>query len=66
VRRCRPRRVLDFHPSPRDLSQREVLELLVGDQALQGGVLALELLEALDIVGLHPAELGPPAVEGLL
>jgi len=40
----------------------EDLELLVGDQALQGGVLPLELLQPLGVVGLHPAELGPPAV----
>jgi len=38
------------------------LELLVGDQALQGGVLALELLQPLGVVGLHPAVLVAPAV----
>jgi len=40
------------------------LELLVGDQALQGGVLALELLQPLGVVGLHPAVLVAPAMEG--
>lgn len=47
-------------------AQREVLELLVGDQALELRVLALELLQTLDVVGLHSAVLGSPAVIGLL
>jgi len=56
------RHELDFHPSLCDLLQGEVLELLVGDDPLERLVLALELLEPLDLVGLHPAELGLPAV----
>jgi hypothetical protein len=42
----------------------EVLELLVGDQALECDVLLLELLQPLGVVGLHPAVLVAPAVEG--
>jgi hypothetical protein len=41
-------------------------QLLVGDQALQLGILALELLQALDIVGLYLAELRSPTVIGRL
>jgi len=42
----------------------EDLELLVGDQALELGVLLLELLQPLRVVGLHPAVLVAPAMEG--
>src|SRR5205807_106231 len=42
------------------------LELLVGDDPLQLGVLALELLQPLDVVGLHPAVLRAPAVKRVL
>jgi len=42
------------------------LEFLVGHQPLERSVLALELLEPSDVVGLHAAELGPPAVIGRL
>ena len=37
-----------------------------GDQLLQPGVLGLQLLEPLGLVGLHPAVLGPPPVPGRL
>jgi hypothetical protein len=57
---------LDFHPSLRDLLQGKVFELLVGDQALQLAVLFLELLQPLDVGGLHAAVLVSPAVKGLL
>src|SRR5205807_229090 len=59
-------RGLDFHPSRRHLLQGVDLELLVGDDPLQLGVLALELLQALDVVGLHPAVLRAPAVKRVL
>ena len=42
------------------------VEGLVGHDALEPGVLALELLQALRVVGLHAAVLVPPAVIGLL
>jgi len=41
----------------------ENLQLLLGDQALELDVLLLQLLQPLRVVGLHPAVLGPPAVE---
>jgi hypothetical protein len=50
-----------------DLLPRAIdLEHLDGDHALEADVLALELLQALRVIGLHAAVLGPPAVEGLL
>jgi hypothetical protein len=52
--------------SRRDLLERVDLELLVRDDALQLQVLALELLQALDVVGLHRAALGAPAVKRVL
>jgi hypothetical protein len=45
-----------------DLLQRLILEHLIGDDPLQLDVLRLQLLQPLDVVGLHPAELGAPAV----
>jgi hypothetical protein len=44
---------------PPQLHERLDLELLVGHDPLQPSVLALQLLQALDIVGLQPAVLGP-------
>jgi hypothetical protein len=38
------------------------LERLIRDDPLQPDVLNLELLQALDILGLHPAVLRPPPV----
>ena len=38
------------------------LEHLIGDDPLELRVLGLQLLQPLDIVGLHPAELGAPTV----
>src|SRR5271166_2074179 len=62
-------RSVDATGSPvslRDLPQGEVFQLLVGDQALELRVLALELLQPLDVVALHPSVLGTPAVIGRL
>jgi hypothetical protein len=50
----------------RDLPQRVDLQLLVGHDPLQAGVLPLEILQPLRVVGLHAAELVPPPVIGLL
>src|SRR5207247_6719661 len=47
----------------RHLLQRVDLELLVRDDPLQARVFALELLQPLDVVALHPAVLRGPAVE---
>src|SRR5918998_1013579 len=52
--------------SLRDLLQRPALKRLVGDDRLQPPILALKLLEALDVVGLHPTLLIAPAVIGVL
>jgi hypothetical protein len=52
--------------SPPQLLQRLDLELLVGHDPLQAGVLALQFLQPLDVVGLQPAVLGAPAVVGRL
>jgi hypothetical protein len=43
-----------------------LFQLRVGEQALARGVLPLEVLEPLGVVGLQPAELVAPAVVGLL
>src|SRR3954453_7499610 len=48
--------------SPGDLLQRLRFQRLIGDDALQPGVLALEFPEALGVVGLHPAVLVTPTV----
>ncbi len=42
------------------------LELLVGDQALELGVLLLELAQPLRVLGLHPAVLVAPAMQRVL
>ncbi len=42
------------------------LELLVGHDALEAGVLPLQLAQSLGVVGLHAAELVAPPVVGLL
>ncbi len=52
--------------SPVHLLQHVDVEGLVGHDPLQPGVLALELLEALGVVGLHAAVLVAPAMEGRL
>jgi hypothetical protein len=57
---------LDFHPSLGDLLVGADVERLVGHDLLELAVLALQLLEPLDVVGLHPAVLVAPAVQGLL
>src|SRR5690606_22403510 len=49
-----------------DLPQRINLQLLVGDDPLQPGVLGLQLLQPLDVVSLHATELSPPPVIGRL
>ena len=41
-----------------------VVQSLIGDDALELRVLALELLEALHLLAFHAAELVPPAVVG--
>ncbi len=64
-RRHQQRR-LDFHPSLGDLLETLDVELLVGDDLLQGRVLAPQLLELLDVFGLHSAVLVSPAVERVL
>src|SRR4051794_15300277 len=45
-----------------DLLQRLRFQRLIGDDALQPRVLALELPEALGVIGLHPAVLVTPPV----
>jgi transposase len=55
-------RGLGFYPSFRDLLRRDDLQLLTGHDPLQRRVLTLQLLQPLHIVGLHPTELGTPAV----
>ncbi len=50
----------------RHLLQGGVVEGEIGHDVLQPGILLLELLQLLGVVGLHPAVLVPPAVEGLL
>src|SRR5439155_972379 len=52
--------------SLRDLLQPLDLHLLVRDDPLERRVLALEFLQALDVVRLHPAVLRAPAVERVL
>ena len=49
-----------------DVLQHVDVERLVGDDPLQTGVLVLEFLEALRVVGLHSAVLVLPAVPGRL
>src|SRR4029453_16011326 len=46
--------------SPPELLQCLDLELLVGHDPLEPGVLGLQLLEPLDVIGLQPTVLGPP------
>jgi hypothetical protein len=48
------------------LPERIDLELLVGHDPIQPGVLPLDVLEPLGVVGLHAAELVPPPGIGLL
>ena len=48
------------------LLEHRLVELGLGQELLQPGVLALELLEPLGVVGLHAAVLGDPAVPGRL
>jgi hypothetical protein len=48
------------------LPQGVLLQLSLGQQPLQPSILAGELLEALGVVGLEPAVLGPPPVIGRL
>jgi len=62
-RRKPPQRELDFHPSPSHLLQSPVLQRLIGHDRLQPHVLPLELLQALRVVGLHPAVLRTPAMK---
>ena len=52
--------------SLRYLTQRQVLEFLVGHDLFQHCVLPFELLEPFHVVGLHPAVLIAPTVIGLL
>ena len=52
--------------SPGDLLQRGLLQLRVGQQTLQRGVLLLQVLQPFGVVGLEPAELVTPAVVRLL
>ena len=49
-----------------DLLQRGLLQLGVGQQPLQRGVLPLEVLQPFGVIGLQPAELVAPPVVGLL
>jgi transposase len=56
----------NFHPSLRYLVQRRDVQRLVGNEPLQPGALRLELLQALQFVGLHPTELVAPPIEPLL
>ena len=49
-----------------DVLQHVDVARLVGDDPLQTGVLVLEFLEALRVVGQHGAVLVPPAVPGRL
>ncbi len=51
------------HQFPRDTSfSATFLQLLVGHDPLQGRVPTLQLFEALDVVGLHPAVLVAPSM----
>lgn len=59
----RPPQGLDFHPSPCQLLEPLDIQRLIGDDPLQPRVLGLQLLQALHVLGLHPAELvAPPKV----
>jgi hypothetical protein len=49
-----------------DLFQRGLLQLRVGQQPLETGVLALQILQAFRVVGLESTELVTPPVVGLL
>jgi hypothetical protein len=49
-----------------DLLEHLLVQGQLGDQALEPGVLGLQVLEPLGLVGLQAAVLVPPAVEGLL
>jgi hypothetical protein len=49
-----------------DLLEQLLVQGQLGDEALQPGVLGLQLLEALGVVLLEAAVLVAPAVEGLL
>ena len=51
---------------PSQLLQHRLLELGLGDELLQAGILGLQGLQALRVRALHPAVLVPPAVEGRL
>jgi hypothetical protein len=62
-RRTPARRAQKF---PRAISLAVDVQRLVGDDPLEALVLALKLPQALDVVGLHPAELVAPAVIGVL
>jgi hypothetical protein len=48
--------------SLRDLLEHRLVQLGLGQELLQSGVLDLELAEPLGVVGLHPAVLGDPAM----
>jgi hypothetical protein len=50
----------------RDLLQRRLLQLGVGEQPLERRVLPFEILQPLRVVGLQPAELVAPAVRRAL
>ena len=50
--------------SRRGLSQDQLFERQIGDRLAQPLVLLLQILEALDLVALQPAELLAPAVLG--
>jgi hypothetical protein len=49
-----------------DLLEHLLVQGQLGDEALEAGVLGLQLFEALGLVGLEAAVLVAPAVEGLL
>ena len=44
------------------LPQRRFLQLRVGEQPLQRGILPLQVLQSLGLVGFQPTELIPPPV----
>ena len=59
-------RVPGSEVSRRDLLQRRLLQLRISEQPLQRGVLSLQVLQPLGVVGFQAAELVPPPVVGLL
>jgi len=64
--RCRHGDARGLEVSPRGLLQNELVKRQIGDRLAQPAVLEFEVLQALHLLDLQPAELLAPAIVGYL